>query len=262
VIGGNPAGSTRLAVVIPAYNEQAGVEKTCRSVLSELDGCEEFVTLVLVDDGSTDDTAQTVRSFAAKEPRLHLLERRNNGGYGAALREGAALARSLGCTHAVFMDSDLTNRPSEIPALLERFSSDVRYVKASRFVQGGGMRGVPAWRASISWLGSKVARLLMGTQVRDVTNGFRGVELAMYSEWNLREPGFAVIMEEMEIVTINGISVAEFPSVLGTRGPGLRGTSFRIGPGLLASYLRYPLRVLRWRVQSRLSLVTDRNRGD
>ena len=119
------------------------------------------------------------------------------------------------------------------------------------------MEGVPAWRAALSRIASWVAQALFGTSMRDVTNGFRGVELSLYRDWDLHEEGFAVIMEEMGIVVTTGVEAAEFPSRLGARRPELRATSFTVGPGLILDYIKFPLHVFRKRVFGSFRRLSD-----
>src|SRR5436853_6431602 len=95
------------------------------------------------------------------------------------------------------MDSDLTNDPSYLRAFAERMADGADVIKASRYVAGGGTRGVPRWRSALSRVGNLTARLLFGLPVRDCTNGFRAVRTDLLSAVDLHENGFAVIMEEL-----------------------------------------------------------------
>jgi dolichol-phosphate mannosyltransferase len=201
-----------------------------------------------VDDGSTDDTYAVLTRVASDKPGFHVVSQERNRGYGSALREGARYVQALGCSHAVFMDSDLTNPPSELPAFVDQIRAGAQYVKASRFATGGNMEGVPAWRAALSGVANRVARRMYGTSVLDVTNGFRAVSLELYESWNLREEGFAIIMEEMHLAVGQDVQVKEVPSVLGCRREEVRPTSFRINLYLIVEYLRYPLQTMlqRW----------------
>ena len=93
------------------------------------------------------------------------------------------------------MDSDLTNDPGDIPKFVAQMERDVDVIKASRFIEGGGMAGVPWQRAIFSRSGNWVARALFRVGLRDCTNGFRAVKVAILTRMDLREAGFPVIVE-------------------------------------------------------------------
>ena len=111
--GGDGAGG--VSVVIPAFNEAAGIEATLadvRTALHELPPRWKEWELLVVDDGSTDDTAERARRAGAEVIALP-----ENRGYGAALKAGIARARH---DVIVITDADGTYPAHEIPRLLER----------------------------------------------------------------------------------------------------------------------------------------------
>lgn len=97
----------RLAVVIPALNEANSIEEIVRQLSQR-------AMVIVVDDGSTDATADLARSAGG-----HVISHQINCGYDAALETGLLAARELGCTFAVTMDADGQHDPS----LLELFSN-------------------------------------------------------------------------------------------------------------------------------------------
>jgi dolichol-phosphate mannosyltransferase len=169
----------RLAVVIPMYNEALGAARCIRAVcgvLSSIPGSK----LIAVDDGSTDDTAAVIRRLQPEEPLLELVTYKVNRGYGAATACGIDAALAGGFEYGLFMDSDLTNDPALIPAFLEAIvHNGYDVVKASRYVQGGGMLGVPAYRQRYTIVGNKIASALFGMGLKDCTNAFRAVRLEL-----------------------------------------------------------------------------------
>ena len=125
-----------LGVVIPVYDEERGVSETVAAVLGVLDGLERETRLIAVEDGSSDGSREVLEELARRHDRLHLEVHEENRGYGAALRTGAEAADRLGLEWVLFMDSDLTNPPDEIPRFAALLDGPVDYVKASRFVAG------------------------------------------------------------------------------------------------------------------------------
>src|SRR5687768_12451343 len=85
--------SVRLSLVLPAYNEASGIAEAVAEAHEALVGLGYEFELLVVDDGSTDDTADRVAEVAALWPRVRLLTHSTNLGYGAALRTGFEAAR-------------------------------------------------------------------------------------------------------------------------------------------------------------------------
>ncbi|HEY2141439.1 MAG TPA: glycosyltransferase family 2 protein [Solirubrobacteraceae bacterium] len=150
-------------VIIPALNEARSVSQVVSMARSL------GYVVCVVDDGSTDMTAQTARSAGATVLRLPL-----NLGVGGALRCGFRYAVAKGYSTVVQVDGDGQHNPNDIPAMLKRMvSSDADMVIGSRFITtehrypvAHGRRfamRVLAWRASRS----------VRAQITDATSGFR-----------------------------------------------------------------------------------------
>jgi dolichol-phosphate mannosyltransferase len=230
-----------LAVVVPMYNEAFGAEECVRRVSAVLDGVRQRSALVVVDDGSSDGTAEIVKRLLADSPRLVLVTHLRNRGYGAALRTGVEEAARGGYDYVLFMDSDLTNDPRHIPDFVALMEEGYDVIKASRYVKGGGAPGVPAGKRALSWLGNQVARRLLGLPLRDCTNGFRALKTKLLTRMTLEEPRFPVIMEELYQAKYLARTFVEIPSTLTVRAGALRPSSFTFGPSVLWRYLKYPL---------------------
>lgn len=100
-----------VTVIVPAYNEAAGIEATVRSVLAS----DHPVWVIVVDDGSTDGTAELVERMA--EPRVYLI-RQTNAGKPAALNTGLAAART---ELVVLVDGDTVLEPTAVRTLVQAF---------------------------------------------------------------------------------------------------------------------------------------------
>jgi dolichol-phosphate mannosyltransferase len=233
-----------LGIVVPVYNEAAGIEGAIRRIAAVADDYPGRALAIAVDDGSADNSAAILTRLGAEIEKVDLVLRPANGGYGAALRSGAERASQLGLEYVAFIDSDLTNPPEDILRMGELASQGHDYIKASRLIPGGSMAKVPASRTAVTKSGNLVARALFGTEVRDVTNGFRCVRTDLFLSWPLRETGFAVIVEEFDWAQRSGVEVVQMPSVLSARGGEQRPTAFSYKPRTVLSYLRYPLRGL------------------
>jgi glycosyltransferase involved in cell wall biosynthesis len=231
----------RLGVVIPMFNEEAGAETCATTVLAVLEELGREARLIAVDDGSSDKTLEILRGLAERHERLEVEAHDVNRGYGAALRTGAEAARRLELTSVLFMDSDLTNPPGDIPRFASLLDGPVDYVKASRFEPGGSMIGVPARRHLLSVAANRVSRLAVGRGISDPTNGFRAIRTEAFLRMPLTEKGFAIIMEELVWALRFGLRCVSMPTILTGRDETLRPTSFGYGRSLLLRYGRYTL---------------------
>ncbi len=107
--------SVDLSVVIPVYNEAEGIAVLVDEVGAALEGRLDFELLV-VDDGSNDDTVAVLRACRARQPRLRLLQHRQRSGQSAALASGIAAARA---GIVATLDGDGQNDPADIPRLYQ-----------------------------------------------------------------------------------------------------------------------------------------------
>jgi glycosyltransferase involved in cell wall biosynthesis len=104
---------TDLSVVIPARNEAENIRGLLDGIVAALDGVAPFEVIV-VDDGSTDATADAVRAAGAADPRIRLLRHPRSAGQSAAVHSGVRAARGrIVCT----LDGDGQNPPEELPKL-------------------------------------------------------------------------------------------------------------------------------------------------
>jgi dolichol-phosphate mannosyltransferase len=242
-----------LGIVVPVYNEGSGLEEAVRAIAAAARRYDGRAFVIAVNDGSSDESLGVLRRLEDEIDLLRVCEHHRNAGYGAALRTGAARAAELDLEYVAFIDSDLTNPPEDLLKIGVLLSERNLYVKASRFVTGGGMSSVPLVRRVVARLGNGFARLLFGTHVKDVTNGFRAVQTDLFLSWPLHERGFAVIVEELHWALRSGVQPVEFPTVLGSRGEQQRATAFSYGPRTLLSYASYPMCTLRRRVRGAVS---------
>lgn len=158
--------SPQLSVVIPAYNEAEGIA----AVLSELDGVLRegglAYEILVVDDGSTDQTAAIAGQSSAGRDNQRVLEHGINRGYGAALKTGLRAARS---EWVVITDADGTYPNDRIPELAAMMP-DWDMVVGAR--TGDDVR-VPLVRRPAKWALNALAQMLLGTRIPDMNSGLR-----------------------------------------------------------------------------------------
>ncbi len=162
----------RKLVIIPTYNERENVEAMLSTVLS-LDG--DFSVLV-VDDGSPDGTADLVKQVKNSSPeRIFLLEREGKLGLGTAYIAGFRWALERGYEAVFEMDCDFSHNPDDLlpmACVLEEGEADV--VVGSRYVKGVNVVDWPMRRLLLSYCASRYVRCVTRMPVRDATAGFVG----------------------------------------------------------------------------------------
>jgi dolichol-phosphate mannosyltransferase len=147
-----------LSLILPAYNEAAGIREAVREADRALADLAADYEILVVDDGSHDETASVVAEAAAENPHVRLLRHEVNRGYGRALRTGFEAARG---DRVAFTDADCQFHLADLGRLIpltDRASVAVGYRVA---------RQDPWRRRFFSWGYNVLVRTLLGTGVRD-----------------------------------------------------------------------------------------------
>lgn len=153
-------------VVIPAFNEAA----TLRQVLDGIRAADPSLPIVVVDDGSTDETLEVARHDGAQAVALPF-----NMGYGVALQTGYKYALRAGYDCVVQLDGDGQHEPADIPALLEVIrQGEADVALGSRFLGENAYRSKIARRVGMRLFGA-LAYALTGVKFSDVTSGFQAL---------------------------------------------------------------------------------------
>lgn len=169
-----------MLVIVPAHNEGENL----RSVLSNLGTCRPDVDVVVIDDGSTDETASVARKAGAA-----VVSHRINQGYSAAVRSGFQYAISRGYAVACMFDADGQHLAEELALILEPVLADrADLVLGSRFRGRGGYEG-PLLRTLGTRLFSVLASRITGAPLTDITSGFRAVNVRALRVLGERYPG-------------------------------------------------------------------------
>ena len=184
--------------IVPAFNE-------ARSIADVVTGLQGIVSHVLiVDDGSTDQTAERARAAGAE-----VLSRGTNTGKGSAVRAGLAHVMTGPFTHVLLLDGDLQHRPSEASRLLdaaERTGADL--VLGERQFSRERM---PAARYHANRIGSRALSWFVGAPVQDSQCGFRVCRLDALRSLPLRARGYEIETEMLVKVRRRGGRVTAVP---------------------------------------------------
>lgn len=218
-------------VMIPTYNEAENIEPVLWRILAQPFDLE----VVVVDDNSSDGTAEAVRRVGAKDPRVHLLLRTAPRGRGLAGKDGFLWALRRGADYILEMDGDGSHDPAEIG----RFMAAIRggdMVIGSRFVSGGKAVGRGWLRDTLSSLARAYLRLVINVPVADPTSGyrlFRRKALEAIKPPSLTAPDPFIVTEVLYRSHQLGLRIKEIPIVFQDRVGG----ESKLSSAILIKYL-------------------------
>ncbi len=165
--------SPQLSIVLPAYNEGARITEALARTVRYIDERGLDAEVVVVNDGSKDDTLQKAEQFATGEPRVRVLSHSPNHGKGYAVKRGMLDARGQ-CR--IFLDVDMATPVELIDDMLPVLASGADVVIGSRHLPESVIE--VSQSAIRRWMGSafrKIAGMLLPLNVSDVTCGFKGM---------------------------------------------------------------------------------------
>jgi len=155
----------QLTVIVPCFNERAGIESSVETLARDLAPIQDF-EILLVDDGSTDGSSEIIEALAQRMPGLRVVRHARNRGYGAALKTGIRRARG---EWIAITDADDTYPSERLPELIE-LARECDMVVGARTEEGAEhptLRRIPKWflRRYASWI--------VGEAIPDLNSGMR-----------------------------------------------------------------------------------------
>ncbi|CAN7386511.1 polyprenol monophosphomannose synthase [Terrabacter sp. LjRoot27] len=246
---------TRVAVLIPTYNERDNLPGIVARVRASVPAADVFV----LDDGSPDGTGQIADDLASADPQVHVVHRTAKEGLGKAYLDGFATVLERGYDAVVEMDADGSHLPEQLPSLLAALG-EADLVIGARWVKGGEVRNWPARRKVLSVGANLYTKVLLGMSVNDATAGYR-----VYRASALRAMGLQGVESQGYCFQIDltlravraGLTVVEVPITFVEREVGVS----KMGQDIVREALTS---VTRWGVEHRLGQlrsVAGRVRG-
>lgn len=194
-----------VSFLIPAYNEVA----TISEVLDRIASLGLDYEIIVIDDGSTDATAEIVESHSDRNGYPVRLLRKKNGGKGSALRHGIPHCRG---TIIVIQDADMEYDPRDVPMLIDPIRSErADVVFGSRLSGGQPQRAYMFWHLVGNRFLSLLTGLLFNTTLTDMETGYKAFRSDVLKELNLTEDRFGIEPEITAEICRRRLRVYETP---------------------------------------------------
>ncbi len=191
-----------LSVFFPAYNDAPSLPDLLHKTFAALEPNVEDYEVIVVNDGSRDNTAEVLDSLAREfTPRLRIVTHPENRGYGGALRSGFAAARK---DWVFYTDGDGQYSPSELPLLLQHVGPATGLVNGYKLE-----RHDPAHRVYIGAVYNFCARLLFGIRIRDIDCDYRLIRRDLLDKIHLTSTSGTICVELVRKLELSGCDVVE-----------------------------------------------------
>jgi glycosyltransferase involved in cell wall biosynthesis len=233
----------KLAVIIPAYNEEKTIGKVIREIPRRITGVKK-VEVIVVDDGSTDRTTFEAHKAGADRVLHHLV----NKGLAVSFRDGVDNALETGADIIVNTDADFQYNQSEIPKLVKPIvEGNADVVLGYRDVWN--LPHMPVSKKIGNTLASKVVSLLVGSEIIDAQSGFRAFSREAALQLNILSD-YTYVQETIIQLAFKKMRIAQVPCEFRAREGGSRLISNiwsyakRAGATIILTYVHYkPLKI-------------------
>ena len=215
----------KISVIIPMYNEEDNVLRTLVEVNRVMKDYEDYEILV-VDDGSKDETYRLAEEFSSDNPYVHLIKQPVNMGMGRALRTGFEHARG---EIIITIDADLSYNASHINLLASELINNptVDIAVGSPYMEGGDVKNVPFIRLFISRIANKFVGYSMPENLSTVTSVLRAYRREVLDSMELESNGTDINLEILSKAIATRYKIKEVPAVLEGRELGKSKLKFK-----------------------------------
>jgi dolichol-phosphate mannosyltransferase len=233
---------TDISVIVPMFNEQENVKGTLDRLTRALDSLPQRWEIVVVDDGSTDQTKKLVEDYSRLNRWVRSVSYPVNQGRGKALRVGFAhAAGKIVCT----TDADLSYDEKYILQMVEVLDKnpDVDLVIGSPYTQGGRTEGVPPLRLLLSRWGNRILGFAMKGGLSTVTGVLRAYRKECINSLELESDGKEIHLEILSKAMAMGYKIRELPTALKARTKGRSKFKFKATAAshLIFSFFERPI---------------------
>jgi len=201
-------------VVVPAYNEALILMDSLTTLYAHLQGLEEEYRweLVVVDDGSTDETGAIADAFSTSRPEVRVLHHKINFNLGQALRYAFGTCRG---DYVVTLDCDLSYSPDHIELMLDALRAEhAKVAVASPYAKGGRTTKIPFVRRMLSWWANRFLSAVAEGDLSTFTGMVRAYDRRFLSTLDLKAMGTDINTEILYKAQLLNARVVEVPAHL------------------------------------------------
>ena len=207
-------------VIIPTYNEKENVESIIRAVFS----LESPFSVLIIDDGSPDGTADIVKQIQSEFPdQLFIIERKGKLGLGTAYITGFKWALEHDYNYIFEMDADFSHDPNDLLRLYQACKDGADLAIGSRYSNGVNVVNWPMGRVLMSYFASVYVRIITGMKIKDSTAGFKCYRRKVLESIKLDKvkfKGYAFQIEMKFRAWKGGFNLVEVPIIFRDRTEG------------------------------------------
>jgi dolichol-phosphate mannosyltransferase len=217
----------RTLVVLPTYQEAENIAE----VLGRIRAAAPDASILVVDDGSPDGTADLAQAVGREIGQVSVLRQGAKGGLGPAYRAGFRRGLAEGFEILIEIDADLSHDPADLPRLIGEVEGGADLAIGSRYVPGGATPDWPSRRRWLSIAGNRYAGALLALPVRDATAGYRAYRSEVVRRIDLdriRADGYGFQIEMAYAIHRLGGRIVEVPITFRDRVLGTSKMSGRI----------------------------------
>lgn len=228
-----------VSIITPAYNEAAIIEKNLQEIVDYMEALQDRYRweLLVVNDGSKDDTGRLADEFARSHEQVRVIHHIVNRNLGGALQTGFQAARG---DYVIVLDIDLTYSANHIEQLLSRITeTDADMVIASPYMKGGRNTAVPWFRLLLSRVVNRLMRLMSPSKIHTFTGMVRVYKKSFLQKLNLKSITYSINPEIIFKGIILRARIEEIPAHLDWSRQEKTGrtSSIRIFDGILAGLM-------------------------
>lgn len=212
-----------IRIVLPAYNEEESLPPLLTRINDAFNYYKWDASVIVVNDGSKDNTLEVARNFKADVP-IQVLDIQPNSGLANAINSGMRMAiQGLKDSDVVVtLDADDSQNPFLIQRMAQQVAEGSDLVIASRYQPGARIKGLKKSRTFFSWAAGWLFRIMVGFEgIRDYTCGFRAYRVDMlkktinvYGDKFITQKGFGCMVEVLLKVASQSATMNEVPMIL------------------------------------------------
>lgn len=198
-------------IVLPTYNEAENIQQLLPRIFKYVPD----ISVLVVDDGSPDGTAEIAKSFRDAFPKLQVINQGFKGGLGTAYRFGFLWGLSRNFDELIGMDADMSHRVRDLLTMIEMKSRvGANLVIGSRWISGGEIENWSKGREILSRFANRYVRTILNLKINDSTSGFRIYDANLLRDIgveSIRSNGYTFQIEMTRAARKNGAKIVEVP---------------------------------------------------